>query len=271
MKDLIIEVDITQKCNLACRYCNRLCNAESRYGIKRDVTEMSMRHIDYLISQIKKLDKGTIRMIRILGGEPLLSSIIISAVIAFEKLIEKGFIKEINIVTNGTVNIPKECADYIVYAPQSLGKMVSERNRPLTPLEVLTVKNSKHRNITVSPTDLNLQGKICDRVQICGINYSVYGFCFCAPCFPSLMVSKKNHQYFFHSLPSDLKSLTPDGFENNVCSICNFAIEDYKSFVNQKPELQSPNFIGKTWQRIILDNRSKYQEPDTDWIDSVII
>ena len=190
---------------------------------------------------------------------------------SFEKLIETGYIQEINIVTNGTVNIPKECAGYIVYAPQSLGKMISEKHRPLTPLEVLSVKNSKHRNITVSPTDLNRQGKICDRVGICGINYSVYGFCFCAPCFPSLMVSMKNHQYFLHSIPCDLKYLTPDGFEKDVCSICNFAIEDYKSLVNRMPELQSPIFIGKTWQGIITDNISKYQEPDTTWINSVII
>lgn len=232
---------------------------------------MSMRHIDYLVSQIKKLNKGTIRMVRILGGEPLLSPIIVAAVKSFEKLIETGYIQEINIVTNGTVNIPKECAGYIFYAPQSLGKMISEKHRPLTPLEVLSVKNSKHRNITVSPTDLNRQGKICDRVGICGINYSVYGFCFCAPCFPSLMVSMKNHQYFLHSIPCDLKYLTPDGFEKDVCSICNFAIEDYKSLVNRMPELQSPIFIGKTWQGIITDNISKYQEPDTTWINSVII
>ena len=271
MKDLIIEVDITQRCNLTCRHCNRLCNAEARYGIKRDNPDMSMRHIDYLVSQIKKLNKGAIRMVRILGGEPLLSPIIVAAVKSFEKLIETGYIQEINIVTNGTVNIPKECAGYIVYAPQSLGKMISEKHRPLTPVEVLTVKNSKHRNITVSPTDLNLQGKICDRVEICGINYSVYGFCFCAPCFPSLMVSMKNHQYFLHSIPCDLKYLTPDGFEKDVCSICNFAIEDYKSLVNRMPELQSPIFIGKTWQGIITDNISKYQEPDTTWINSVII
>ena len=64
---------------------------------------MSMRHIDYLVSQIKKLNKGAIRMVRILGGEPLLSPIIVSAVKSFEKLIETGYIQEINIVTNGTV------------------------------------------------------------------------------------------------------------------------------------------------------------------------
>ena len=47
---------------------------------------MSMRHIDYLVSQIKKLNKGTIRMVRILGGEPLLSPIIVAAVKSFEKI-----------------------------------------------------------------------------------------------------------------------------------------------------------------------------------------
>lgn len=81
---------------------------------------MSMRHIDYLVSQIKKLNKGTIRMVRILGGEPLLSPIIVAAVKSFEKLIETGYIQEINIVTNGTVNIPQRmCGLYYLCTTKS--------------------------------------------------------------------------------------------------------------------------------------------------------
>ena len=52
MEKLIIEVDITHRCNLICRHCNRLCNAENQYAIVRNSLDMDMRHIDYLLSLI---------------------------------------------------------------------------------------------------------------------------------------------------------------------------------------------------------------------------
>ena len=49
MEKLIIEVDITHRCNLICRHCNRLCNAENQYAIVRNSLDMDMRHIDYCL------------------------------------------------------------------------------------------------------------------------------------------------------------------------------------------------------------------------------
>ena len=68
MEKLIIEVDITHRCNLICRHCNRLCNAENQYAIVRNSLDMDMRHIDYLCREIKSIRKGSIETIRILGG-----------------------------------------------------------------------------------------------------------------------------------------------------------------------------------------------------------
>ncbi len=49
-------------------------------------------------------DTGSlVKMIRILGGEPLLSDIIDYAVRAFEELKDIGYIEQINIVSNGTI------------------------------------------------------------------------------------------------------------------------------------------------------------------------
>ena len=112
---MTIEVDITHRCNLACRHCNRLCNADENLGIKRPIVDMNMRHIDFLISEVKKLPKGHIEQIRILGGEPLLSNIITKATQSFINLMENGYIRKLTIVTNGTIEIPEVCKPYIVY------------------------------------------------------------------------------------------------------------------------------------------------------------
>lgn len=72
MEKLIIEVDITHRCNLICRHCNRLCNAENQYAIVRNSLDMDMRHIDYLCREIKSIRKGSIETIRILGWRAII-------------------------------------------------------------------------------------------------------------------------------------------------------------------------------------------------------
>lgn len=96
---LTIEIDITHRCNLHCRHCNRLCNAESMYGVVREHKDMGKKHIDFLCSQIKANPKGKIGLLRIIGGEPLLSKILDYAIYCFETLILEGFADNINIVT----------------------------------------------------------------------------------------------------------------------------------------------------------------------------
>lgn len=124
LKDIIIEVDITHRCNMHCRHCNRLCNAESFYGTSRTYKDMHKKHIDFLCNEIIKAPAGLVGMIRIIGGEPLLSKIIDYAVVRFEELKKERFIKHINIVSNGTVEPSPICRPYIVYSPVIVGEMI---------------------------------------------------------------------------------------------------------------------------------------------------
>lgn len=267
---MTIEVDITHKCNLSCRHCNRLCNAEKQYGISRTVLDMDMRHIQYLKSEILRLPKGSINHIRIIGGEPLLSNIIIPSTQLFKTLLDEGFIKSISIVTNGTIPVPELCKPYIVYAPKKVGDLIKEKGI-LSPKDVYLIKNFKHRNITLSPLDFNLGYKICNRVEECGVHYSVYGFAYTAPCFPSLMITKRNHQYFVRHLPVNILDLISGNFEKDVCSICNFAIENYNKMVELNPQIQSVKYIGEEWKFFININKYSYTEPDTTWINNINI
>ena len=51
LSNWIIEIDITHKCNMRCRHCNRLCNAEKMYGTYRDHKEIEIKHISNEINK----------------------------------------------------------------------------------------------------------------------------------------------------------------------------------------------------------------------------
>jgi organic radical activating enzyme len=265
--NLIIEVDITTRCNLSCLYCNRLCNSERKYNIKRTKQDMTLKHIYYLCSEIRKNQKGYISMIRVLGGEPLLSPIIYEAINQFEKLKKEGYIKKINIVTNGTIVIPAKLEKYVVFSPIIISDLY-KRNKPAPKDEIYNLKSSKHRNITIAPVDYNIPGKLCNSIADCGINYSVYGFSYTATCLPALIVFPDNHKYFIYYLPKSINELIPEDFENNVCSKCNFSFdkESYESIIKTK---EIYNNIGVTWLEQIQKNIMNYKEPNTNWLNKI--
>ena len=265
---LTIEIDITHRCNMRCRHCNRLCNAEAMYGVTREHKDMEERHIDYLCTQILAYPKGRIGLLRIIGGEPLLSKILDYAILRFEDLVLEGYANDINIVTNGTVRPSETSKKYLVYSPVCVGEMIKEKGRELTTEEVYSIKNIKHRNITVCPKDMNLDAKICDRVSVCGIHYSVYGFSYTAACFPAMLVSQRNHSRFLRYLPLDMKDFFDSKYEKEVCSICVSAIENYKSLVSRHPQIQDIKHFGSTWERLIHENNNLFEEPQTNWIVS---
>lgn len=51
---LTIEIDITHRCNLHCRHCNRLCNAESMYGVVREHKDMEKNILIFMFSNQSK-------------------------------------------------------------------------------------------------------------------------------------------------------------------------------------------------------------------------
>ena len=172
-------------------------------------------------------------------------------------------------MTNGTLPIPAYCSPYIVFAPQIVGQMIEDKGRPLTKNEIYSIKNIKHRNITLSPEDIGADYKICYRINICGIHYTVYGFSYTAPCFPCIMAKQSNHKYFLHEFPKDVSMFIRENFKNDVCSLCTYAIENYKMYANEHPEFQTWNYCGTKWKELIFSNKVKYVEPDTSWINKV--
>lgn len=263
----IIEVDITHQCNLKCRHCNRLCNQERNLHIKRDYLFMNEHHIDHLCSQVRKHPKGKVKMIRILGGEPLLSPILKAAIEKIEELKEEDFIKEICVMSNGTFDIPDFIKPYIIYFPPKVRDLVSEKGR-LISHEVYGAKNERHVNITISPSDFNEPvDNICDRYIGCGIHYTVYGFSLTAPCFPSLFVFPNNHKYFRSDLPPSVDDFIDSDFANSVCAFCVYGLKTREGLSDILADSQ---YIGEHWLEQIQHNRKEgFQEPNVKWIDEV--
>ena len=263
----IVEVDITHRCNLKCRHCNRLCNSEQIYNTHRNVKDMDERHIIFLCSQIRRLPPGKVRMIRVLGGEPILSPILKKALESFESLRKEGFIQDIVVMTNGTVDVPDYLQPYIIHYPPKVQEKI-DSNGAITIEDVYSIKDEKHVNITISPADIGLSvSSPCDRYIGCGIHYTVYGFSLSAPCFPTLFVFQKNHRYFIHRIPSSIKEFVDEAFTEDVCSVCVYGLRllgiDTGRLCNTK--------IGNRWSLEVKSNKKTgFSEPDTSWIKYVI-
>ena len=266
-EEWIIEVDITHRCNLKCRHCNRLCNAEPVYNTYRKVIDMDIRHIDYLCSEIRKQHPGKVKMIRILGGEPLLSPILKKSIESFEVLRSEDLVQNIVVMTNGTIPVPDYLQSYIIHYPIKIQNKI-DSNGSISTKDIYAIKKEKHVNITVSPYDLGISIKSsCDRYIGCGVHYSVYGFSLCASCFPSLFVFHKNHRHFIHYLPTSIEELIGEGFAEDVCSVCVYGLRklgiDTSKINNTK--------MGNRWKHEVeLNNIKGFNEPSTLWIKNVM-
>ena len=266
-KNWIIEVDITHRCNLKCRHCNRLCNEEKDYFTQRDCLFMREAHIDYLCSQIKKYPIGKVKMIRILGGEPLLSPIIHYAIEKFNTLKVENVINEICIMSNGTITVPEDLKQYIINYPPKVKELFAKKGK-LMASEVYEAKEEKHLNITVSPSDFDeLVDNICDRYIGCGIHYTVYGFSLTAPCFPSIFVFPENHKYFRRDLPPTVKDFCDANFLKSVCSRCVYGL---KTRDTMEEKLYDSSYMGGQWAKQIRKNALLgFREPDINWINEI--
>lgn len=262
----IVEVDITHRCNLRCRHCNRLCNSEALYNTHRHMLDMDERHIKYLCAQIREQIPGKVRMLRVLGGEPLLSPIIGYAIESFESLRDEGLIRDIVVLSNGTVDVPEYLEPYIIHYPPKVEEVISDKGE-ITTGEVYSIKEEKHVNITVSPAD---EGHIidapCDRYIGCGVHYSVYGFALCASCFPSIFVFQGNHRRFLNHLPTSIGSFIDEGFSKEVCSFCVYGLR----LIGIDTDTIAKIGMGCRWKMEVESNRKNgFEEPDSSWINNV--
>jgi len=220
-----------------------------------------MLHINYLYSEIVRFPKLTFKTLRVIGGEPLVSGILNEAIQVFERLIKSGFINNIIIITNGTLNVDNDIRPYIKLMPESLIEIYKTKG-VLSKKEVYEIKEYKHRNISITPKDFDLPGQLCDRVHLCGVNYSIYGFSLCAPCLTPMILFPENHNRFLYQIPNNYQDFVTNDFENEVCSKCSFCPTLSEDMIIRNKS----KVVGNAWQNQIEKNYFNYTEPNTEWI-----
>lgn len=150
----MLEINVTDDCQLRCKQCNRLCDVAARANY-------------ILISAIEKMCSEIPRMKRICiaGGEPMMHP-------AIEEIINiiktADIADEILLLTNGV-----SLASYSDSLGEKYGITVWNSSKKSKP--------PKHTLLTtVAPVDLNLYGikdpKQCDILKRCGLGYSSDGY-----------------------------------------------------------------------------------------------
>jgi hypothetical protein len=263
-----IEVDMTYRCNLKCVNCCRLCNREKiLHMVDRKEFDLKVKHIDFLVSQIRSKNKELIKNIHIMGGEPVLSDITYYAIDNLEKLRKDGFKFGMQIISNLVQSPIDGYKKYI--------KNFSKKKN----------KSKVHRCISICPADKNIKGRLCLIPSSCGICYNVFGFSMCGEG-GSIMQFTQNHKYYLHYLPDSTGDFLKRGnFEKEICSYCSMSgMTDFglrRNKYKKKHDRTNDDGwyfytteemgekIGPTWQRQIEKNKKHFEYPDTTWIEQV--
>jgi len=115
----IIDIELTLKCNWACKNCCRFCNMSRITGLDYDDLNMTIGQIRNFIEQVKNiwLEKKQVvfEAIILSGGEPLLHPDIIGIAQLLQKeLINTGMVRNLKINSNLLIEAPQALKQYIL-------------------------------------------------------------------------------------------------------------------------------------------------------------
>jgi len=160
-----LELNITFRCQLKCRSCNRLCN------LTRLDDPMTVAQIEMLVARIAA-EKKHVKRIKLVGGEPTIHPEFWRICEVLSEGHKAGWIDKINVNTN----------------------CVTQRQFVDKPLPVgchwqLSPPSKKqHRPCLWSPIDLGLESKgPCKMVRVCGFSLDVKGW---LPCSAAIAIAR---------------------------------------------------------------------------------
>jgi len=230
-----IELDITYKCNLTCKNCNRSCDT---FNSKEEMSiEQIKKFIDESIEKNKKW-----RRIRILGGEPTLHD---------------NFLKIFNIILsykkeyNKNLKIEVSSNNHSEFSKMILKNDVIKNNSQINISKKTEFEINKFVNIYISPIDIEYFEKDnftsgCVISQNCGIGLNLYGY---YPCPVAGNIDR------FLGLDKGRKVLPLD--DDNMIDLYKIFCKHCGYYKYNRPEKNKENKpilyqekFSKTWQKI---------------------
>jgi len=162
-KPFIAEVDITDRCNLRCKHCYHFQEKEQT-GDKADFDEWKKR--------FKQLYKSGIRVIMLMGGEPLLRPDVV-------KLADSIF-PFVEMITNGTVSLPKNY-DHRIFVSIDGGRETNDSIRGEGTFDKVVENVRNDRRVVFNMTllesnykELGYVVELSERIGISGVVCNMY-------------------------------------------------------------------------------------------------
>src|SRR4030042_98687 len=208
-----IEFEITLRCNATCHSCSRHCH----YGMYDDCSDVTLEQMPRFIEEVK--NHGNIDMIHVMGGEPVLHPYFRCIVLELkDKLLDKGYIKRLQIVTNGKIPIPFDLGVAICISREE-------------------EKSHLHRCIFVAPYDTGQELKHCPVPEDCGVSFGAFGWW---PCGAGGAIARLFGltKYRRNNMPNNIYEF-PE--MEKICKYCQAKAKQYM-FVKDYGDIRSVSF-----------------------------
>ena len=195
-----VEMQLTYRCNLKCRMCNRLCD---KFPLDDDMT---VGQVETFVRKLEE-ERRTIVRIKLVGGEPTLHPDFLTICELLSAAVQKGLVGKVAVNSNGLTQ--------------------SQFTKPLPPgvnWKLSPAKNKRHRPYLWSPKDLGLVGRgPCKMPRICGFSLDVKGW---LPCSGGVAIARLfGHEHLYRPLDGPLP--TKEWGMAELCQDCIHGIDDF--------------------------------------------
>ena len=232
-----VEIDITYRCNMGCRSCDRSC------GRVPSGEDMSLEQVRRFISESEKRNYEWKR-IRIMGGEPFMHPDIESILRDFSEYAAAHKECLVEVYTNGLEELPCRVPGNI-----------SVHN---------TLKNLRPNRFdpyNLSPVDLNpyYRARGCWITTDCGVGFNVYGFYCCA-------AGAALDRLFGFGLASEWAD--DPGVETGKATLCKYCGHGvYPGFRSrdERPLIGEMDLISESWANLFSKDLSDSQVQKRRW------
>lgn len=192
-----VEIEVTTRCNLMCRHCDRRC---SQSPAKVD---MSIETIERFISESREMNHRW-EKICILGGEPTLHPRLDEIIDLLRKYAEDQGGCELFLVSNA-------CGAAVNRRLDGIRDRIAIEERPKTADEPW------FKNMDLAPADRGIEAVTCAITSICGLGLTSWGY---FPCGAGAAIARALHLDIGIRSLSEVTEETMTQLLRRLCQVC---------------------------------------------------